>query len=137
MSVSVLHDKIRKLKNPSMVDFSVKTEHLPPHLLEDGNPVDAYLRFCKELLDGLKGIVPAVRFRFNNFAMMGPQALQQLPQILRQASDLGFYVVLDAGEMLSPWAAEQAADVFFGGDTYCCDGLVISPYIGSDAIRLP
>ncbi len=136
MSIDLLHEKIRKLKNPSMVDFSAKAENLPPHLLEqEGNYTGAYARFCRELMAGLKGVVPAVRFAFDEFALLGPEGLALLPQLLKEASDLGFYVLLDSPAIHSPWDGERVANTVFGGEIYPCDGLVISPYIGADAIR--
>ena len=33
MAIDVLQDKIRKLKNPSMIDFTVKPEHIPAQIL--------------------------------------------------------------------------------------------------------
>lgn len=133
MSIDSLHEKIRKLKNPSMVDFGIKKEHLPPHLLEEGSDLAAYTRFCRELMEALQGIVPAVRFSFGDFALM--DGLAQLSALLRDASQIGYYVLLDGPEILSPWCADRAAEWIFGDERYPCDGLVISPYIGSDAIR--
>ena len=137
MSVDILQDKIRKLKNPSMIDFGIKSEHLPPHLLaEETSFLDAYARFCRELMQGLKGLVPAVRFSFGTFALMGPEALTRLHDLLLFASDCGFYVVLDGPEILSPWEAERAAEHILGeASAYPCDGLLVSPYIGSDGIK--
>jgi len=72
MSVDLLHEKIRKLKNPSMVDLSCREEMLPPHLLaEHGCFTAAYGRFCRELMDGLQEIVPVLRFPFGDFALLG------------------------------------------------------------------
>ena len=69
MSMDVLQEKIRKVKNPSMIDLSLKVSDLPPHLLlEEGSASAAYGRFCKELLGALKGAVPAVRVGFAAFA---------------------------------------------------------------------
>lgn len=137
MSIDLLHEKIRKLKNPSMVDFGIKPDALPPHLLEEeGSAVKAYSRFCRELMAGLKGIVPAVRFSFGAFALMGPDGLAELSALLKTAGEMGFYVLLDSPEILSPWAADRVAETVFGEETiYPCDGLLVSPYIGSDAIK--
>lgn len=136
MSIDSLHEKIRKLKNPSMVDFGIKPDSVPGHLLEqEGDFSAAYVRFCRELLQGLKGIVPAVRFSFGDFALLGPDGLGQLSALLKQSRELGFYVVLDAPEILSPWGADRIAEGIFGGESYPCDALLISPYIGSDAIK--
>ena len=34
MSIDFLHDKIRKLKNPLIVDMSIQEQRMPSHLLE-------------------------------------------------------------------------------------------------------
>lgn len=134
MAIDLLHEKIRKLKNPSMVDFGIGKDCLPPHLLEEeGSYLAAYVRFCRELMEGLKDIVPAVRFSFGDFALL--DGLKELSDLLKLAGEMGYYVLLDSPEILSPWAADRAAEVIFGGESYPCDGLVISPYIGSDAIK--
>lgn len=136
MAIDLLHEKVRKLKNPSVIDFGIKPDCIPPHILEEsGDFRTAYLQFCRELMTGLKGIVPAVRFSFSDFALMGPDGLSDLSNLLQEAGKLGFYVLLNGPEIISPWAADRAAEAILGADTYPCDGLVISPYIGSDAIK--
>ena len=136
MSIDVLQDKIRKLKNPSMIDFAVKQENIPAHLLEaEGDADRAYYRFCNELLDGLQGVVPAVRFSFSLFALK-KNGLEALSSLLSRAKKCGYYVVLEASGIQTPWNAECAADVLCGADSlYPCDALVVSPYIGSDAVK--
>ena len=62
MSVDFLQNKIRKLKNPSMVDFFITPDKLPAQLLEGRSEVQAYGLFCRNLLEGLRNIIPAVRF---------------------------------------------------------------------------
>ncbi len=136
MSLDSLHEKIRKLKNPSMVDFSLREENIPPHLLqEEGTYIGACARFCRELMGGLKGILPAVRFSFDEFALMGPEGLILLSNLMKEAGVLGYYVVLDSPAIHTPWNAERIAKMIFGSETYPCDALVITPYIGTDAIR--
>lgn len=136
MSIDKLHEKIRKLKNPSMVDFGVKEDLIPPHILaEEETWLKAYARFCWELMAALKGLVPAVRFSFSTFSLLGPEGLTALSDLLKQAANDGFYVLLDAPQILTPWEADRTAATIFGGEDYPCDGLLISPYIGSDALR--
>ena len=136
MSIDLLHEKIRKLKNPLIVDFSVRQSLLPEHLLQEEETLPrAYRRFCTELMQELSGIVPGVRFAFDDFALLAPDGLQLLSELLKRAGELGFFVVLDATQILTPWRAEFASEVLFGTDTYPCDALLISPYIGSDAIK--
>jgi len=136
MSVDTLHEKVRKLKNPSMIDLSVKEDCIPGYLLEEeGGYLPAYVRFCRELMEGLKGFVPAVRFSFSTFALLGPDGLTALSALLKEGAALGFYVLLDCPDCLTPWTAEQAARTILGGDDYPCDGVTVCPYIGTDAIR--
>lgn len=135
MSIDFLHEKIRKLKSPLMVDFSMKPELLPPHLMEqEGDFSKAYPRFCRELLEALAGVVPGVRFSFDAFALLGGEGLSVLKDLLKRAGELGFYRLLDGPQILSPWAADRAADLLMG-EEYPCDGLLVSPYIGSDGIK--
>lgn len=136
MSVDFLHEKVRKLKNPSMVDLCIKPELLPQHLLsEEGSVAAAYGRFCRELMDGLKGIVPALRFPFGDFALLGPEGMTLLSALLKEAKENGFYTVLESPACYTPWSAERAAEMIFGGESYPCDALIVSPYIGSDGIK--
>lgn len=136
MAIDVLHEKIRKLRNPTMVDFGIKKECIPPHLLEEeGGFLPAYARFCRELMAQLKDFVPAVRFPFGAFALLGAEGLTVLSALLKEAGEMGYYVVLDAPEIHSPWGADRIADGIFGSDAYPCDALVIDAYIGSDALK--
>ena len=136
MSIDLLHDKIRKMKNPLVVDFGFQDTLIPKYLIkEEGSFPKAYHRFCRELLEALSGHVPAVRFSFDDFALLSEDGQQILAQLLKRAGELDFYVILDCTQILSPWNADLAADRFFGTDTYPCDALLISPYIGTDAIK--
>lgn len=131
MSVDKLQEKIRKLKNPSVIDLSVTQSQIPPHILEEEGSFDkAYSRFCRELLEALKGVVPAVRFSFSWFAMM--DVLPLLPELSAYASEQGYYVLVDAPEALSPQTAELSAHKML---SMPCDGILVSAYIGSDAVK--
>ena len=136
MSIDYLHDRIRKLRSPVILDFSMKQELLPSHLLEqEGSFSKAYCRFCEELMTAASEFVPGVRFTFDTFALLGADGLSALKQLLKRAKELGLYVLLDAPQILSPWDADMIANTLFDSDGFACDGLVISPYIGSDAIK--
>lgn len=137
MSIDMLQDRIRKMKNPSMVDLALNTADLPPHLVrEEGNAAKAYGRFCREILDTLKGMVPAVRVSFTAFALLGAEGMTELAALLNTARGQGYYVALEAPYVLSPMMAAAAADAVFGSDAlYPCDGLIISGYAGSDVVK--
>lgn len=133
MSVDKLQEKIRKLKCPVIVDLSMKAEHIPPALLAGKTEKEACYAYCLELLAGLKGTVPGVRFCFDQWALMN--GLEELAALLRRAGELGYYVLLDGPAILTPWAAERAAALLSEGSQWPCDGMIVSPYIGSDAMK--
>lgn len=137
MSIDKLQEKIRKLKNPLAVDFSVLPQQIPPYILEAaGSFSGAYKQFCKELLEGLKNTVPAVRFDFNAFALLGCEGLVILEEVLSCAKAYGYYVLLDGVEALSAQSAARAAQMLFSEDCkWHFDGLILTAYIGSDGIR--
>lgn len=137
MSVDILQEKIRKIKNPSVLQLSLPVSQLPQHILaEEDSAGAAYARFCRELMSHLKGTIPAVRVSFAAFALLGHDGLFQLSQTLKTAGELGYYVILDAPEILSPEVAAQAAEAILGQESlFPCDGLVIGGYLGSDVIK--
>ena len=137
MSIDVLQDKIRKTKNPSMIDLSLPVAELPPHLIEAcSGAAGAYGLFCRELLEKLKGTVPAVRIGFTAFAVLGPDGLNELSGLLKLAKNMGYYVAVEAPFILSPMMAQSVADAFWGNEAiYPCDGLIINAYPGSDVIK--
>ena len=136
MAVDVLQEKIRKAKNPSVLELCVPIADLPPHLLEGSGKAAAYGRFCRELLQALKGTVPAVRVSFASFALLGPEGLSELISVLNFAAEQEYYVLLDAPEILSPAMAKTIAETVLGeGSVFPCDGLVIGGYLGSDGIK--
>ena len=133
MSVDVFQEKIRKTKNPMVVELGLSVTELPPQFSSDAA---GYGAFCKELLNGLKGVVPAVRVSFAAFALLGAEGVQAMTEVLKTAASLGFYVILDAPEILSVRSAEMTAAGIFGeGSAYPCDALVIGGYLGSDVIK--
>ena len=133
MSIDKLQEKIRKLKSPVIVDFSMKKEHIPQVIQDGRSEKEALHCYCQELLTGLKGVVPGVRFDFDQWALL--DGLTELSELLKLAFGLGYYVVLDGPSVLTPWAAERAAMLLSQESPWPCDSIIVSPYIGSDAMR--
>ncbi len=136
MSVDRLQKKIRNLKNPSCVYFSATESQVPDHILEsNGNFCEAYGYYARELLSGLKEIVPAVRFDFATFAVLGGEGVQLLQQLLAYATEQEYYVILDAPEARSALSSQAVATQLLDpSDLWKFDGLVLSCYIGSDGV---
>lgn len=137
MSIDRLQEKIRKMKNPSMVDFSMTKAEIPPYILEaEPSFASAWECYSKALLDNLKDAVPAVRFSMNMALAYGIEGVSALTELLRYSKKRGYYVLLDGPGIYSTMDAERAADALFSEDTNLhFDGLLISPYLGSDCLR--
>lgn len=136
MSVDLLQEKIRKVKNPTVLQLDAFMQTVPQHLKEAITDCDAYSDFAKKLLDELRETVAAVRFGFASFSMLGDNGLGLLSDLLKYASRLGYYVLLDLPELHSGMVAESVAENLEREDTlYPCHGMIISCYAGSDVIR--
>ena len=137
MAIDRLIEKIRKLKNPCVVDFTADMSCLPAHLLQqEHDRVHAYGRFCTELMGALQGIVPAVRYSFSGFALMGTEGLTVLARLLSMAKSMGYYVFLDVPESLSALSASMSAQAIFAPESlWVCDGIISGAYIVTDALK--
>ena len=137
MSVDALQEKIRKTKNPSVLYFDGVTDWIPPQIRNTaGNEVADYGIFCRSLLGELKGIIPAIRFSFGGFSLLGAEGMELLSALLREADRMGYYILLDAPELLNVQSAKYAAALLGDQDTpYPFDGLVVSSYLGTDILK--
>lgn len=133
MSIDKLQARIRKLKNPSVIEFSVTANQIPQFLFgKDGQFLCAYERFCRDILSTLKEIVPAVRFSYTYFSLFGADGLKLLDNLLDAAKSYGYYVLLDVPEFSSKTTAELAAETL---SKLPADGFVCFQYSGEDAIK--
>lgn len=137
MSMDRLQEKIRRTKNPSVIDMTVDPGVIPETVSSQAQTWDeAYLQFAQQLLEAFRGLVPAVRFRFNSFAVRGVGGLSTLCKISQRAQKLGFYVLLDGPEALTGESAELTAQCLLDTQAQVYfDGLILSSYIGSDGLK--
>lgn len=153
MSVDMLQTKIRKRKNPSMIGLDPTIELLPPHLLQQtyqqyGESLEAlaaaYEIFCGDILQALRGVVPAIKLQSYCFAALGSCGIAVMQRLLQKATALGFYVMLDANYSSVGHISQLYAASVFGGmrmpdgtclQPYACDGISVNPYLGSDSVK--
>ena len=134
MSVDKLQNRIRKLKNPSMVAFLPDEALIPPAYRETApNHADAFCRYAKDLLCGLKDIVPAVRFDFGAFAVQGAEGLEVLKTLVKSAREQKFYVLLDVPAAYSLATAALHARILT--EQWEFDGLLLNCYLGGDTVK--
>ena len=133
MSIDTLQEKIRKTKNPTMLEIRPAFDELPERFEHTAAGCAAYAR---ELLAALKDIVPAVRVSFGGFALLGAAGMDALTEVLSFAKKQGYYVALEAPELLSVRSAAMTAETLLGKESqFACDGLIIGGYLGSDVIK--
>jgi orotidine-5'-phosphate decarboxylase len=133
MSIDVLQEKIRKTKNGSVLVLEVSRDLVPPAILEEADDLaHGYGKLCSLLLPALKGTVPAVRFGFGSFAVLGDSGIAVLRRLMDEAKLLGYYVLLDAPQAFSVQSAEHIAATL---EDWYFDGLVFSNYLGSDILK--
>ncbi|MBQ7871169.1 MAG: orotidine-5'-phosphate decarboxylase [Oscillospiraceae bacterium] len=152
MSIDVLQEKIRKLKNPVMVGLDPYLPMLPPHLVQEAfdalgqtpeGAAAAYGRYCAALLDALAGLVPAVKIQSACFEALGAPGIAKMQALTQYAADRGYYVLLDSMRGDVGNIAEIYAQAMFGsvtvGETshriYAIDGLTVNGYLGSDGVK--
>ena len=83
MAINKLQNGIRKLKNPLAVVFTADRASIPPRYLEnEASTAAAFTAYGEDLLGRMKGIVPAVRFGFGSFALLGAEGMTALSRLL-------------------------------------------------------
>ena len=137
MSIDRLQEKIRRTKNPSVIDLTVDNTMVPECVLSRcPGRMEAYLQYAQELMEALRGHVPALRFQFSAFAVYGAEGLEALRTVLKRAQKMNYYVLLDAPEALSAQRAEINAELLLGEELgLSFDGVLLSAYIGSDGMK--
>ena len=137
MAVDMLQEKIRKMKNPTMLELCLDPQEIPADFMkEQGNPVDGYFAYAGALLAKLKELVPAVWVNLASFTLYGPEGMSAAEKLLAQAKKLGYYTVLEAPQILSPRMAARTAEMLLGQESaFSCDGLILGGYPGSDVIK--
>lgn len=136
MSIDVLQNKIRKLKNPTALWLCPGPDVIPPVVLErTGSMAAAYGEYCLELLDALAQSVPAVRVSFDAFALQGSDGLTQLQAVLKKARKLGCYVILDWMHLEDAATAELSAKTILRSGAWDCDAVTVCPYAGSEGVK--
>lgn len=133
MSIDHLQNRIRKTKNPSVLEIWLDYAQIPPCYLPEEKPIPRFREYVLSILAHLKGFIPAVRFSLASFAISGSEGMNVLTELMNAASAMDYYVIVDAPEILSPASAQLVADGLFGETSpYNCNAAVISCYLGSD-----
>ncbi len=152
MAIDTLQAEIRRLKNPTMVCLAPALADIPEGILAQaqaahGQSAQAAAESCRMfscgILDALHGLVPAVSVVSGAFSALGAAGVAAMEQVLQYAAELGYYVLLDLSRADLWDAAQTMAQACFGAvrfgeaafTPYPCDGVLLSGYLGSDAVK--
>ncbi len=97
---------------------------------------DAYLAFCRGVIDAVAKLVPVVKPQSAFFEELGPAGMSALAEIIQYAQDRGLLVILDAKRNDIGSTAEAYARGLLGRgkSAWGADALTVSPYLGDDSL---
>ena len=152
MSIDVLQDKIRAMKNPTVAGLDARIEYVPEHIRKAAyekcgagleGAVEAIWQFNVGLIDALCDIVPSVKPQTAYYENLGWRGMEMLERTIQYAKSKGLYVIADIkrGDIGSTAAAyaegwltgAKIEDQVF--KTFDADCITISGYMGSDSIK--
>jgi len=94
-----------------------------------------YGRFCREIIDVVAPLVPAVKPQAAFFEQLGPAGMEVLHTVIAHARDRGLLVILDGKRNDIGTTAEAYADAYLGpASAWRADALTVSPYLGDDSL---
>lgn len=151
MGIDLLQEKIRKMKNPTMVGLDPILDLIPEFIKKDAYAIygetlqgaaEAYRVFCFGILDALKDIIPSVKVQTGCFQALGSDGVRAMEQVIQYAKELGYYVLMDTMRGDIDCTAQALAESYFGGVKvgentflpYPCDAVMTNSYLGSDGI---
>ena len=152
MSFDVLQDKIRAMKNPTVVGLDPKPEYVPPQMRTEcydqygetlEGAAEAIYRFNCGLMDALCDIVPAVKPQAAYYERLGWRGMEALERTIRYAREKGFFVIADIKRGDIGSTAQAYSDGWLGKTkvgsaertAFDADCVTINGYMGSDAIQ--
>jgi orotidine-5'-phosphate decarboxylase len=97
---------------------------------------DVYRRFCREVIDVVAPLVPAVKPQAAFFEELGPAGMTAQADVIRYARDRGVLVIVDGKRNDIGSTATAYARGFLGAESaWGGDALTVSPYLGADSIE--
>jgi orotidine-5'-phosphate decarboxylase len=145
---------IKEKANPVLVGLDPRFDPLPEGLKSGVSPTDwesvarAYAAFCREVIDVVARLVPAVKPQAAFFEELGPAGMTALAEVIGYAHEKGLLVIFDGKRndigstatayargilgCRSPGDSEQAPNV---KGPWGADALTVSPYLGEDSLE--
>ncbi len=133
-------DAIHRRATPVVVGLDPRLDQLPlqfqPRVPGDRVAIAAaFAEFCKNVIDVVAPLVPAVKPQAAFFEELGPSGMHALSEVVEYARTNGLLVIIDAKRNDIGSTAEAYARGFLGVQSaWGGDALTVSPYLGEDSI---
>jgi orotidine-5'-phosphate decarboxylase len=131
---------VRAKRTPVLVGLDPREESLPAGLISGKGAeavAQAYLAFCRGVIDVVAPLAPAVKPQAAFFEQLGPPGCAALAETIRYAQDKELLVILDGKRNDIGTTAQAYADAYLGSrgqSPWGADALTVSPYLGDDSI---
>jgi len=131
---------IRAKRTPVVVGLDPRWDSLPEALRQAADETSAgkaaaYSKFCREVIDAIAALIPAVKPQVAFFEELGPLGLTSLATVIAYARQRGLLVIVDAKRNDIGSTAAAYAAAYFGRDcAWPADALTVSPYLGDDSL---
>ncbi len=147
-----LIEKIDEKKTPCIIGLDPQVKFLPEHIKKEcfekygatsKAVAEAYIKFCKAIIDSTYDLVPAFKPNICFYEKYGAEGMRAFQEIVSYIKSKGCLVIEDAkrGEVGESTKAYAEGHL---GEVDMCDGskaksldvdiLVVNPYLGSDTI---
>jgi orotidine-5'-phosphate decarboxylase len=132
---------VRRAGTPVLVGLDPRWEQLPTGLRTRSAAASreeiaaAYSTFCREIIDVVAPLVPAVKPQAAFFEQIGPPGMNALAETIAYASSKGLLVIVDGKRNDIGTTATAYAEGFLGSfSAWGGDALTVSPYLGDDSL---
>ncbi|HWA99677.1 MAG TPA: orotidine-5'-phosphate decarboxylase [Pirellulales bacterium] len=134
---------VARCRNPVTVGLDPRWEQLPAVLTSGGGSAsdravraEIYATFCREILDVVHPLVPAVKPQMAFFEQLGPPGMTALANVIAYAHERDLLVILDGKRGDIGSTAEAYADAYLGANSpWQADALTVNPYLGDDSLE--
>lgn len=151
MSFDRLIERIKELKNPTVVGLDPRLEYVPEfirskYFLQDGETLKAaakaIFKFNQAIIDEICDIVPAIKPQAAYYEMYGYFGMKALEKTIRYAKLKGMYVITDGkrndiGATMEAYTTAHLGSVQVGDseiEPFGADALTVNGYLGTDGI---
>ena len=144
-----LNSRVQQLGTSALVGLDPRWDWLPEEITDranaaGGSELEVQARgfnyFCREIVDVVAPLVPAVKPQIAFFEQLGPYGVMAVQEVIRAARDQGLIVIADAkrGDIGSTAAAY--ADAWLAGEDpdaapFAADCLTVNAYLGKDTLQ--